>query len=107
MPRFAISYNDRSSLYEVHVEGCKHHEIVTYLEVVTTVEAETAADAAADFEGRNDGVVTKLGACVPRKSRAYYRMAHEAHQRGDHRLGNHWADRGRECERAERKRAER
>lgn len=37
---------------------------------------------------------------MPRKSRAYYRMAHEAHQRGDHRLGNHWSRRAAACERA-------
>ncbi len=42
---------------------------------------------------------------MPRKSQAYYRMANQAHQRGDHRLGNHWARRAAECERREQKRS--
>ena len=37
---------------------------------------------------------------TPAKARAYYRMASVAHAKGDHRLGNHWADRGRAVEAA-------
>lgn len=63
MARFEIARNTRSTLYEVHAEGCQHL-IASHLEKMSTVEAETGADAAAGFEARNDGVETKLGPCA-------------------------------------------
>lgn len=60
---FAIAFNERTSEYEVHLDGCKHL-ISSHLERMITMSASSGAAAAADYEDRNEGLRTRLGPCV-------------------------------------------
>lgn len=61
---FAIARNARTSLYEVHADGCRHL-IARHLEMMTTGNAgETGQEVADEFEARNDGCFATLGPCA-------------------------------------------
>lgn len=62
MQHYRIGYNSRTSLYEVHVEGCSHP--TRSLEYSYPAEAESGTAAAATFEARNEGCLTKLAPCA-------------------------------------------
>lgn len=67
MPTFDIAYNGPKGLYEVHAQGCKH--IAMSLERMTTVQAPTGEDAAAEYERDNEGIFgTKIGPCARMKA---------------------------------------
>ncbi len=65
--RWIVGQNSRTSLYEVHAEGCMHSIHPAFAHGFATVEADTAEAAAKDFEANNDGVLTKLGPCTKRR----------------------------------------
>lgn len=60
---WAIAVNQKTSLYEVHAEGCKHL-ISSHLQVCSESHAETGKAAGAEFEAGNDYCFTKLGPCA-------------------------------------------
>lgn len=68
MNTYAIALSDGGGLYEVHKPGCRHLSMTSrYPYGIATYEGETAADAAADFERRNEECFTRLAPCVKGK----------------------------------------
>lgn len=65
MASYVIARNERTTLYEIHVAGCKHL-ISRHLEQCARVEGVdmSAADLAAEFERENEDCLTKLGPCA-------------------------------------------
>lgn len=64
MAKFMILRNDRTSLYEVHVEGCAH-KIARHMEQMHgSYEAPTGQQVAIDFEKGNEGCLAALGPCA-------------------------------------------
>ena len=67
MNEYMIGLSEKSWLYEVHKPGCRHLNMKSnYLYGFCTYKGDTAAEAAADFEARNEECFTKLAPCVKR-----------------------------------------
>ena len=64
---WAIRFDEVSTFYEVHADGCRHlqrkrfHGSASSLAVLDSV---TGSGAAARFEAENDGCVTRLAPCA-------------------------------------------
>lgn len=57
--------NDKTSLYEVHADDCKHL-IARHMEVMTTGNVGEPMDIAQQSAENNGGCVFKLGPCARR-----------------------------------------
>lgn len=75
MAAFQVAFNNRTTLYEVHVAGCRHLTMgvtgnprTARFDYARPVEAESAKACAADFEAGNEGCLTKLGPCARKGS---------------------------------------
>jgi hypothetical protein len=60
---FRIAFNEKTTLYEVHLAGCKHL-ISRHLVGCATVTAASGSEAGAHFESRNEECLTKTGPCA-------------------------------------------
>src|SRR3954452_21705818 len=61
---FTVARNERTSLYEVHLAGCRHL-IAAHLDVMAgEYEAATGAAVKAEFDADNEDCVAKLGPCA-------------------------------------------
>lgn len=64
MTAYSITCNERTTFYEVHKPGCAHLNRTDKYLFSTPTEAESAQVAAADFEARNEGCLTKIASCA-------------------------------------------
>lgn len=65
MTQFTVARNAKTSLYEIHKEGCAHTNF-GFMEATGTVEAESGNEAAQREAERNDGCAYTTGPCVQR-----------------------------------------
>lgn len=63
MSIWTIAMNDKTTMYEVHAEGCKHL-MSKHLLTMTSEEASSGAEAAEIYEASNEGCLTVLGPCA-------------------------------------------
>lgn len=67
MSRWVVRFDDVTTLYEVHAEGCRHLQRKRFngsassLSVLDSVSGSVAAER---FEAANDGCVTRLAPCA-------------------------------------------
>jgi hypothetical protein len=66
MQTYAITCNEQTTYYEVHAPGCAHLNRTDKYLFWTPTEAESAQAAAATFEERNEGCLTKIAPCAKR-----------------------------------------
>lgn len=64
MNAYQIAQNEKNSMYEVHVAGCKHL-IASHMEICYGMyEAATGAEVVAEFNANNEGCIAKSGPCA-------------------------------------------
>lgn len=64
MAKFMVLRNERTSFYEVHVEGCAHKMARHQERMSGSYEAETGQQVAVEFEEGNEGCLAVLGPCA-------------------------------------------
>ena len=63
MTEFSVARNAKTTLYEVHKDGCAHLKLGKF-DFVSKTSAATANAAASEFEANNDGCFSKLAPCT-------------------------------------------
>jgi hypothetical protein len=63
---WTIARNERTSLYEIHADGCRHTTMSRHLDVMVTgyYDGLTGREAKARYEADNEGCLAKLGPCA-------------------------------------------
>ncbi len=64
MTTYRIARNSKTTLYEVHADGCKHLIAPHFDNVSSPVAGTSGQTVAADFEARNDDCYAKIGPCA-------------------------------------------
>lgn len=64
MTKFQVAFNEKSTVYQVHVAGCFHLK-AAHMEVMAgEYEAETGKQVAVEFMAGNEGCLAALGPCA-------------------------------------------